>query len=208
MSSSIDELAKKAFSEGNPGAWSELFKSVSAIIFRRVRSKVKTNEEAEDLLQTMWHRLISAKYDPTRPFLPLAFTVINNLMKDKWRADGRRPTTIDLVDVDPVSRESQPIDSVIEREFDQQVQECLKVLWPVERAVFVLRVRNGLGYEAIAAELGITTSSARGVGFRAIHKLLTCLGLRSSCRKKFGASERESDDDVLHNDDPTRVKEG
>ena len=139
------------------------------------KSLVPTFADADDLVQKACLKILNRPdlYDPAKPLLPWAITILKNLKRDEWRAEGRKgefggPEDISLIP-DPLS-ESR-IESNLEL---KSIVRLLQQLPEEQREVLVLK-GGGQKYEEIAVSLGIpkgTVMSRLNRGRKALKKLI------------------------------------
>lgn len=151
----------------------ELFARFRLPLLRYLCGLLARRADAEDVLQETYARLLAVEaLDRTlsraRSYL---FTVATNLAHDRYR---RRLDVVlggDDRDEDRPRSEATPEDIVELAQALDIVRRTLLELKPRCRTVFVLRTAEGLGYEEIAARLGI---SKRTVEREIRHALDVC----------------------------------
>ena len=138
-------------------------------------SLVPTFVDADDLVQKTCLKILNRPelYDPDKPLLPWAITILKNLKKDEWRAEERKgefggPEDIYLIP-DPLS------ESRIENNVElKKIDICIQQLPEDQREVLVL-LGGGLKYEEIAELLEIpigTVMSRLSRARKALKKLI------------------------------------
>ena len=139
------------------------------------KSLVPTFADADDLVQKTCLKILNRPdlYDPDKPLLPWAITILKNLKKDEWRAEERKgefggPEDIYLIP-DPLS------ESRIENNVElKKIDICIQQLPEDQREVLVL-LGGGLKYEEIAELLEIpigTVMSRLSRARKALKKLI------------------------------------
>ena len=88
------------------------------------------------------------------------FTIARRLVLDQRRADRRRGEQVEVRD-DDVRTEFDPLDTVVADETERRMRDAVANLTPTQRAVFVLRVSEGMSYKEIAGAVGTTDGAAR-----------------------------------------------
>lgn len=99
--------------------------------------------------------------------------ILVHLARDRYRAQGRRPEPV-LLERESVGRE--PHESLEERELARLVADALLALPEPQRLALSLRTREGLEYDEIAAQTGVTAETARTRVMKARRGLLRILG--------------------------------
>ena len=139
------------------------------------KSLVPTFADADDLVQKACLKILNRPdlYDPDKSLLPWAITILKNLKRDEWRAEGRKgefggPEDISLIP-DPLS-ESRIESNLALKSIDRLIQQ----LPEEQREVLVLK-GGGLKYEEIAELLEIprgTVMSRLSRARKALKKLI------------------------------------
>ena len=76
MAEWIDQLAADAL-DGDKAAWGELYEALAPRLFWLFRRKGASEQQAEDLVQETWIRILRKPhlYDRGRPFEPYLFVI-------------------------------------------------------------------------------------------------------------------------------------
>ena len=139
------------------------------------KSLVPTFADADDLVSKTCLKILNRPelYDPDKPLLPWAITILKNLRRDEWRAEERKgefggPEDISLIP-DPLSKNR--IESNVElKEIDIRIQQL-----PEEQREVLVLLGGGLKYEEIAELLEIpkgTVMSRLSRARKALKKLI------------------------------------
>ncbi|HEV2594242.1 MAG TPA: RNA polymerase sigma factor [Sphingomicrobium sp.] len=135
-----------------------LYREHGAALRRRLRARLGSSEEANDLLNEAFARLLGA-----RPLLgvrePRAFLnrIVRNLLIDRVRRQSARPVH---VTIDSEHDRAVPPDQEQSIELEQmrsRFRQVIDALPPRMRHVFVLHRLDGLSYKEIAERLDIST---------------------------------------------------
>jgi len=129
----------------------------------RYLCRVVGQQDAPDLTQDVFLRVARSPVPATSTDGERAwvFRIARNLALNHRRDSGRRPTTVDLVDV------SRPAP----QETSAAMQEALEQLTALDRDVFLLREVAGLSYDEIAVSCEITADGVRSRLHRARQQL-------------------------------------
>lgn len=131
----------------------------------------RQTHDAEDMLQEVYVRL--ARHPPSEPLRdPVAylFRVAWNVLKRSSREARRRPVAHDPNSIEALLADHSG-DVSEEVIAEEALLNCLKQLPPVYGAVFYLRRRDGLEYDAIARELNLSLPQVRRYLGRALAHL-------------------------------------
>jgi RNA polymerase sigma-70 factor, ECF subfamily len=148
----------------------QLLRYLHALLLRR--------EEAEDLFQETWVRVIeqAARFDPARPFAPWLFTIARNLALDRLRW-WRRWRFLGLAVGEPaVAGTSVPEPAVPSRVEDglvsrQLAGKLLEGLDARSREVLWLRFWGDLAYEEIATVCRVPVGTVKSRLARALARV-------------------------------------
>jgi len=88
------------------------------------------------------------------------FTIERRLILDRRRADRRRRDDTSVDDVDAAT-EFDALDEIVAEEAEARVKKAVERLSKMQRAIFLLRVNEGLSYKEIAEVVGSTEGAAR-----------------------------------------------
>jgi RNA polymerase sigma-70 factor (ECF subfamily) len=151
---------------GSPAAASELadeprrriallYRDRAQSLRRRLRARLGSSDEANDILQDAFARLLGASgVDRIRD--PAAFLnrIIRNLLVDRSRRRSARPLHVEIDEAGVAVAPEQGHALELE-EVRKLYQELVAALPPRMREVFVLHRVDGLSYRDIAQRLGI-----------------------------------------------------
>ena len=163
-----------------PGELEILFRTHHERVFRAAHRITGSAADAEDVLQTVFLRLVKGRenYDLSEnPEAYLSRAAINaslDLMRSRTRAKsvGLEDMTSELIDNDARNPESQHVD----RELQKLIRQAVSRLGPTAAEMFVLRYYEGYDNREIAKLLG-TSQMVVGV---VLHRARTRL------RKEIG----------------------
>jgi len=151
-----DKPAPAARSAEPPNARFEaLYREQAPRLQRRLRAKLRSPEDARDVLQDAFVRLLGAR---TMPREPAAFLnrIVRNLVIDRARRQSARGPEV------PLSRSDEPWTHATQSEAIELAQTralyraSVDALPKRTREVFLLHRLDGLAYKDIAALLGIS----------------------------------------------------
>jgi RNA polymerase sigma-70 factor, ECF subfamily len=166
----VDDLAVAAIG-GDAEAVGRLYDALVDPIYRYVAIRLRRREDAEDVTQIVFERIVGAlpRYRPTgRPFAAWAFRIARNAVIDHQRR--QRPT-------EPLGRVAEPPDGMLLEArslLDEEMRElraAIRRLTPDQQEALALRYGAGLTAEEAARVMGRQAGTIRGLTFRAIEAL-------------------------------------
>lgn len=167
---SVDELAMAA-TEGDVEAIGRLYDALVEPIYRYVAMRLRRREDAEDVTQLVFERIVAAlpRYrHQGRPFSAWAFRIARNAVIDHQRR--YRPT-------EPLGAIAEPADGMMLEALslrDEEVRElraAIRCLTPDQQEALALRYGAGLSADEAARVMGRRAGTIRGLTFRAIEAL-------------------------------------
>jgi RNA polymerase sigma-70 factor (ECF subfamily) len=166
----LDLLARAAVG-GDVSAVGHLYDQLLTPIYRYVAVRVRSREDAEDLTQLVFERIVAGlpRYRPGRsPFAAWVFRIARNAVIDHVRRE--RPTE----QLDPAR--DVPHDDEVEAislrgEQIRELRRAIAILTPDQQEAIVLRFVAGLSAEEAARVMGRRAGTVRGLTFRAIGAL-------------------------------------
>jgi RNA polymerase sigma factor (sigma-70 family) len=143
----------------------KVFRDMSARLRRFVRARVRSDTDAEDVMQEVWERFVTALDGrPVEQVASWLFTVARNRIIDRSRRT--EPVSLDaLAEGDPEGGEGilgawfptderTPVTEHLRRQFWEQLQAALAELPPEQRQVFVWHEFENLSFQDIAELTG------------------------------------------------------
>lgn len=167
----VDELAAAAIG-GDVAAVGRLYDALVGPIYRYVAMRVRHREDAEDITQAVFERIVSSlpRYrERGRPFSAFAFRVAHNAVIDHVRRDRGYPS------LDPDAELPDGAAGVealsVRGEELRELQTALRRLTPDQQEAIALRYGAGLSAEEAGATMGRSANTVRALTFRAIGAL-------------------------------------
>ena len=167
---SVDQLAIAA-TDGDVEAVGRLYDALVDPIYRYVAMRLRRREDAEDITQLVFERIVAAlpRYRHNgKPFAAWAFRIARNAVIDHHRR--LRPT-------EPLGAIAEPSDGILLEAVslhDEEVRElraAIRGLTPDQQEALALRYGAGLSAEEAARVMGRQAGTIRGLTFRAIEAL-------------------------------------
>ena len=134
-----------------------LYRDHAPRLRRHLRAKLKSNEEASDLLHDAFARLLGAK-TLVRLLQPEAFLnrILRNLLIDRSRRLANRAIHVEIDDHLDLAVPADQYDAIEAEQMRQRYREVVASLPERMREVFLLHRVEQLSYKDIADRLGIS----------------------------------------------------
>ena len=159
---------------GDPAAFEALYQRYRARVYGYLRTRTTTDEDAADLLQHVFLRVLDAlpHYQPQRgPFAAWLFVIARNMATDFHRRQGAT-VAWDLV---PPGLRTPPGDTVeaqvLRREDNARLAVLIRALPPLKREMLALRFVGQLTVPEIAAVIGKREDATRKLLARTLQTL-------------------------------------
>ncbi|WP_164472836.1 RNA polymerase sigma factor [Cohnella candidum] len=158
--------------------WESIWKEHWQETYRYIYYKVGSRQEAEDLTQETFIRLMrSGKDYADSPIVGLLKRTAMRLIIDRWRSDKSRAQTVAMDD--RVLGDDGSGDPEHRYIHDEQVRQALDVLNEDQRTIVRLRLIQGYSVRETAELTGKTETSVRTLQFRAIRTIQQALGIKA-----------------------------
>ncbi|MEZ6004905.1 MAG: RNA polymerase sigma factor [Planctomycetota bacterium] len=171
--------------EGDLTAFDALFHLLRGRAFQIAFSLVGSREDAMDLTQETFMRVLRARetFDPKQPFLPWFHRILRNTcfsflrQRRRVRVESLSATGIDgePIDFEITDPDPQPDDRVSQAEGARMYQEALRTLSARDREILILRHHQGLSYKEIAQTLDIPEGTVMSRLFHARRRMRQAL---------------------------------
>ena len=166
----INDLADAA-RDGDVEALGRLYDQLVGPIYRYVALRIHRREDAEDLTQVVFERIVAAlpRYRSRgKPFQAWAYRIARNAVIDHVRRE-RNHEPLDPLHEHPDEDGPERL-SVLGEEI-RELREAIRSLTPDQQEALSLRFAAGLSAEEAAAVMGRRAGTVRGLTFRAIASL-------------------------------------
>jgi RNA polymerase sigma-70 factor (ECF subfamily) len=148
-----------AYQAGELAAFEQIHDALAPALGRWLRGRVRTAQEADDLLQETFLQMHRARhtYDAAYPVAPWAFAIARHVWLMHRRTLSRRPHATDAVDEMqlPVRAEA---DAYVERD---AIRRALASVPASRRRAVIWHHVFGFSFREIAERLGIRESAAK-----------------------------------------------
>jgi RNA polymerase sigma-70 factor (ECF subfamily) len=161
---------------GDHAAFASLADAYWGRVCRWLRGMTRCPHTAEDLTQDVFLRAWSAlgTFVPGTSFRAWLFRIAANRFIDVKR--GPRGKKARMLPTALSGRDPSPVAVLLADECQARVQSAIERLPAAFRAVFLLRIQEGLPFGDIAVALGVTEETVRWRLFKARQRLLEELG--------------------------------
>ncbi len=161
---------------GDTEAFAQIYDQNVDAIYRYVRLRVPTNEEAEDITEDVflraWEKLGS--YRPKRPFRNWLYRIAQHRIIDVHRRQPQSPASLDALadlEMSPADSSPDPLQRALVGQDIQDLQQALATLKPDEQAVLTLRFTENMNFQDIGNILKKSAGACRILQHRALKKL-------------------------------------
>lgn len=157
----MDERALVEAAKRDPAAFTVLYQRYFARVYRYLRIRLQSEEDAADLTQQVFLKALDAlpRYQSRRaPFAAWLFTIARRTLADRFR---RRPVILPLEAAGDLLADHEMEAAVLRRESLEQLSLLLSTLNPEARDLLALRFAAGLTTPEIAAILGKRPEAVR-----------------------------------------------
>jgi RNA polymerase sigma-70 factor (ECF subfamily) len=181
-----DERLLSRAAAGDEEAFVALYRRRQPAIYRYALQMGGSPAVAQDVTQEVFMAVVrgAAGFDATRGAVaPYLFGMARNLVRRAWRSSGPRATSLDAADAVEPSVVDDPLDGLVARERESQIQRAVAALPPHYREVIVLCELGELSYADTAAAIGQPVGTVRSRLHRARSLLANKL-----CRSDASAS--------------------
>jgi RNA polymerase sigma-70 factor (ECF subfamily) len=174
-----DKLLILLAKQGNESAFRELYETHYEMIYRLAYRYVKSQPDAEDVLQDTFIKAFNAiqKFDfnISSNFSAWIYQICVRCSYDYFRKRKKiksdQTTSLSEMYVEPEAKNSSPEKLAISNQAIQQVKDALFVLSPKQRIIFDLRHLQHKALKEIAERLQISPSTVKKQLERAVAKL-------------------------------------
>jgi RNA polymerase sigma-70 factor (ECF subfamily) len=170
-----DEELMSAVAGGDLDAFGEIVVRYQAPMYRAARRFLGRGEDAQDVAQEAFLRLLGAapRYKPTASLKTFLYRIVSNLCMDRKRRRKHEPLEgfPELTDA-----ALSPMDQMIRSERERAVHEALYELPDRQRMAVVLRHFEGMSYGEMAEVLDTSEKGIEGLLRRGRGALLRELG--------------------------------
>lgn len=169
---SLDDLARRA-TAGDAEALGQVFDRLIEPLYRYVASRVDVREDAEDLTQVIFERLVASlprHEHRDGSFHVWAFRIARNAVVDQQRSRRRERQVAPTAAADAPSS-VDPESATVHDEELRQLRDALARLTPEQHEAVVLRYISGMSAEDAGSIMDRSPGTVRALTFRGIAAL-------------------------------------
>lgn len=169
-SAASDAALITAWQAGDERAATELVRRHARALARYLSAAGAGDGEIDDLVQETLVRAFRAigRFQGRSQFRTWLLTIGRNVLRDAVRRSRVRVVPLDERFA---ARDGDPYERTVADETERRLAEGLRLLTPMQRDVFLLRVQQGLEYTEIATALDTSPGSARVHYHHAVRRL-------------------------------------
>jgi RNA polymerase sigma-70 factor (ECF subfamily) len=157
-----DEQLMLRYKAGDESAFNALYEKYSPLVYSYIRKRLR-DSEAEDFYQKVWRHLHEKRELFTdQPFAPWFFVMIRHLLIDEYRSLGKRSDK---------EFQSELLDKLYGATESTDLSQELALLTPDVRQLVEKYYLEGVGYEQLEKETGLSQSNLRQRLSRALRSL-------------------------------------
>jgi RNA polymerase sigma-70 factor (ECF subfamily) len=161
-------LTLKKAREGDSASAEILYKELYTPIFRYAYRRVKRREDAEDIAQTVFMKLLAATDTPESISIAYVYQTARNALIDLWRKEGRGM----LYDDEIIEREANTVTTEEDNgDAKRAVETLLGHLSGEQREAIELRYLREFSIKEIAETMQKSEEAVRQILSRATRKL-------------------------------------
>jgi len=167
---SSDSLLVQHYLSGSEIALEQLINRHQARIFNFINSKVQDHDNAEDIFQDTFIKVIktlkNGKYNEEGKFLPWVMRIAHNLVIDFFRKSNRMPMNYSTEDYDIFQfiSDSTPNAEVgfIQDQVVTDLQKLIEELSEDQKEVLIMRLYRDMSFKEIAENTNVSINTALG----------------------------------------------
>jgi RNA polymerase sigma-70 factor (ECF subfamily) len=161
----------------DPAAVAAIYDAFADPIFRYVSFRIRSPEDAEDLTDQVFLKMIEAlpAYDDRGlPFAAWLYRIARNLVVDRYRRSGREAVALSE-GLEARGREADPFAAAAGNLDREAVRAALGSLTDEQRQVVVLRFIEGWDVHEVALAMGRKPGAIHALQHRALHAMQRAL---------------------------------
>ena len=156
---------------GDQRAFSEFYQATDRAIYAYALSLTRNHHDAQDVMMDTYLKIRSAAhlYRPNGKPMAWVFTIVKNLVRDRWRKGEREELMGDVPEGDLAIPDTDRSDAAM------VLRQAMRILSAEEREIVLLHAVSGLKHREIAAMLERPLSTVLSRYHRALGKLRAAL---------------------------------
>lgn len=156
---------------GDQRAFSEFYQATDRAIYAYALSLTRNHHDAQDVMMDTYLKIRSAAhlYRPNGKPMAWVFTIVKNLVRDRWRKGEREELMGDVPEGELAIPDTDRSDAAM------VLRQAMRILSAEEREIVLLHAVSGLKHREIAAMLERPLSTVLSRYHRALGKLRAAL---------------------------------
>jgi len=176
MKETVDDLSKDALhalvgkaKQDEPDAQSRLISLLYTKIYRYIYYRVNQKEDAEDLTNDVFVRMLESLESQSGSFLAWIYRIAKNRVVDYYRKQDVRSDTSEVGEtIEYFESDGEPIEKMFMRE---ELQRGIRKLTEDQQEVIILRFIEGYEANEVAEQLDKSPTAVRQLQYRALNQL-------------------------------------
>lgn len=146
---------------GSEPAFNALYNLHSKMLLSNIRSLVKDNETAKELLQDLYLKIWEnrAVINPEQSFKSYLFTIARNIVYDYFRRASLDKKAKAILMIHAIDSYTHTEEGIAFKESNRMLKAAIDELPPQRRLVYTLSKREGKSHQEISRLLGISIST-------------------------------------------------
>ena len=165
------EALLAGIARGENEAFAQFYQATDRAVYAYALSLTRNHHDAQDVMMDVYLKIRSAAhlYRPGGKPMAWVFTIVKNLVRDRFRRSGREELMGDLPEGELAISETERSDEAM------VLRQAIRVLSTEEREIVLLHAVSGLKHREIAAMLERPLSTVLSKYHRALGKLRAAL---------------------------------
>ncbi|WP_343214422.1 RNA polymerase sigma factor, partial [Flavonifractor sp. An92] len=157
--------------QGDPEVFAQFYQATDRAIYAYALSLTRSHHDAQDVMMDTYLKIRSAAhlYRPGGKPMAWVFTIVKNLVRDRWRQGEREELMGDVPEGELAIPDTDRSDAAM------VLRQAMRVLSREEREIVLLHAVSGLKHREIAAMLERPLSTVLSRYHRALGKLRNAL---------------------------------
>lgn len=165
------EALLAGIARGDQAAFADFYQATDRAVYAYALSLTRNHHDAQDVMMDAYLKIRSAAhlYRPDGKPMAWVFTIVKNLVRDRWRMGEREELMGDVPEGELAIPDTDRSDAAI------VLRQAMRVLSREEREIVLLHAVSGLKHREIAAMLERPLSTVLSRYHRALGKLRAAL---------------------------------
>lgn len=170
MASCTDQELIARYKSGENRAFDALLNRHQQAVFNKIYFMVKDEDVANDVFQDTFIKVVNTiqegRYNEQGKFLPWVMRIAHNLAIDTFRRNRKMPLVRSTDEYDvfaSVSDDNLHVeDQLVQSQINHDVMKLIDLLPEEQQVVVRMRIEDGMSFQEIADETGVSINTALG----------------------------------------------